>query len=84
MALAHPAARRRDADRPSRDDHRARGVGAWANGTAVRELDFHDTFLAADYAHPADSIPPLVAVAQQKGVDGARLLAAIAAPTRST
>jgi 2-methylcitrate dehydratase len=52
---------------------------AWANGTAVRELDFHDTFLAADYAHPADSIPPLVAVAQQKRLDGARLLAAIAA-----
>jgi 2-methylcitrate dehydratase len=53
--------------------------GAWANGTAVRELDFHDTFLAAAYAYPADSIPPLVAVAQQKGVDGERLLAAIAA-----
>jgi 2-methylcitrate dehydratase len=52
---------------------------AWANGTAVRELDFHDTFLAADYAHPADSIPPVVAVAQQKGGDGARLLAAITA-----
>jgi 2-methylcitrate dehydratase len=52
---------------------------AWANGTAVRELDFHDTFLAADYAHPADSIPPLVAVAQQKSRDGARLLSAIAA-----
>jgi 2-methylcitrate dehydratase len=50
---------------------------AWANGTAVRELDFHDTFLAADYAHPADNIPPLVAVAQQKRVTGARLLAAI-------
>jgi 2-methylcitrate dehydratase len=52
---------------------------AWANGTAVRELDFHDTFLAADYAHPADSIPPLLAVAQQKRLDGARLLTAIAA-----
>ncbi len=51
---------------------------AWANGTAVRELDFHDTFLAADYAHPGDNIPPLVAVAQQKGIDGARLVAAIA------
>jgi 2-methylcitrate dehydratase len=51
---------------------------AWANGTAVRELDFHDTFLAADYAHPADSIPPLLAVAQQKDLDGARLLTAIA------
>ena len=58
---------------------------AWANGTAVRELDFHDTFLAADYAHPADSIPPLVAVAQQKGV-GRRAAPRRhrASPTRST
>src|SRR5690348_12092061 len=24
---------------------------AFANGVAVRELDFHDTFLAADYSH---------------------------------
>src|SRR5438093_1572399 len=38
---------------------------AWANGVAVRELDMHDTFLAADYSHPADNIPPLIAVAQQ-------------------
>jgi 2-methylcitrate dehydratase len=51
---------------------------AWANGTAVRELDFHDTFLAAEYAHPADCIPPLIAVAQQKALPGARLLGAIA------
>ena len=47
---------------------------AWANGVAVRELDFHDTFLAADYSHPADNIPPLVAVAQQMGRSGADLL----------
>jgi len=40
---------------------------AWANGTAVRELDFHDTFLAADYSHPGDNIPPILAVAQQVG-----------------
>ncbi|NNG05752.1 MAG: MmgE/PrpD family protein [Inquilinus sp.] len=52
---------------------------AWANGTAVRELDFHDTYLAADYAHPGDSIPPLTAVAQQVGADGAALLRGIAA-----
>jgi 2-methylcitrate dehydratase len=38
---------------------------AWANGVAVRELDMHDTFLAADYSHPADNIPPILAVAQQ-------------------
>ncbi len=38
---------------------------AWANGTAVRELDMHDTFLSADYSHPADNIPPILAVSQQ-------------------
>jgi len=43
---------------------------AWANGTAVRELDFHDTFLAADYSHPGDNIPPILAVAQSLGCNG--------------
>ena len=52
---------------------------AWANGTAVRELDFHDTFLAADYSHPADNIPPLLAVAQQMGRTGAELLRGLVA-----
>ena len=50
---------------------------AWANGTAVRELDFHDTFLAADYSHPGDNIPPLLAVAQQKRLNGHDLLKGI-------
>ena len=50
---------------------------AWANGTALRELDMHDTFLAADYSHPADSIPPLLAVAQQCQCNGEDLLYAI-------
>jgi 2-methylcitrate dehydratase len=52
---------------------------AWANGVAVRELDFHDTFLAAEYSHPGDNIPPILAVAQAKGRDGAALLRGIAA-----
>ncbi|MFI9271246.1 MmgE/PrpD family protein [Kitasatospora sp. NPDC052896] len=52
---------------------------AWANGTAVRELDFHDTFLAADYSHPGDNIPPLLAVAQHTGRGGADLLRGITA-----
>ena len=51
---------------------------AWANGVAVRELDFHDTFLAADYSHPGDNIPPLMAVAQHSRATGAQLVAAIA------
>ena len=50
---------------------------AWTNGTAVRELDFHDTFLAADYSHPGDNIPPLLAVAQQKRLNGHDLLKGI-------
>ena len=50
---------------------------AWSNGTAVRELDFHDTFLAADYSHPGDNIPPLLSVAQQNKNSGLDLLKGI-------
>jgi len=50
---------------------------AWANGTAVRELDYHDTFLAADYSHPGDNIPAILAVAQQKGCNGMDLIRGI-------
>jgi 2-methylcitrate dehydratase len=51
---------------------------AWANGVAVRELDFHDTFLAADYSHPGDNIPPILAVAQHVGASGADLVRGLA------
>jgi len=55
---------------------------AWANGVAVRELDYHDTFLAAEYSHPGDNIPPIVAVAQHlaaaRGLTGHELVRGIA------
>src|SRR5690554_6068230 len=55
---------------------------AWANGVAVRELDYHDTFLAADYSHPADNIAPILAVAQhlaeRRGLTGDDVVRAIA------
>ncbi|WP_431284161.1 MmgE/PrpD family protein [Humitalea sp. 24SJ18S-53] len=51
---------------------------AWANGTAVRELDMHDTFLAADYSHPGDNIPPILAVAQTMGKSGKDLIRGLA------
>jgi len=51
---------------------------AWANGVAVRELDFHDTFLAAEYSHPADNIPPILAVAQHAGRSGRDLIRGLA------
>ena len=81
MALAHPAA-------PGRAGATVFGMAdtvrvspewaAWANGTAVRELDHHDTFLAADYSHPGDNIPPMLAVGQQLGKSGAELLRGLA------
>jgi 2-methylcitrate dehydratase len=81
MALAHPAA-------PGRNGATVFGMpdtvrvspewAAWANGTAVRELDMHDTFLAADYSHPGDNIPPILAVAQQLDQSGADLLRGLA------
>ncbi len=55
---------------------------AWANGVTVRELDYHDTFLAAEYSHPGDNIPPILAVAQhaarRSALGGGDLLRAIA------
>ncbi|KRE64463.1 MmgE/PrpD family protein [Arthrobacter sp. Soil761] len=51
---------------------------AWANGVAVRELDYHDTFLAAEYSHPGDNIPPILAVAQHVGSSGKDLIRGIA------
>jgi 2-methylcitrate dehydratase len=47
----------------------------------VRELDFHDTFLAEEYSHPGDNIPPVVAVAQHaaaRGLTGADVVRGIA------
>ena len=83
MALGHPHPKASE-----RDGATVFGVGpakrfspewaAWANGTAVRELDMHDTFLAADYSHPGDNIPPVLAVAQHMGRSGKDLIRGLA------
>lgn len=81
QALSHPYAGAKHGATVSGVDPATRVSpewAAWANGVAVRELDYHDTFLAADYSHPGDNIPPLVAVAQHTGRDGAALVRAIA------
>lgn len=70
MALAHPRAGGSTVFGMPNDQKFSCEWAAWANGTAVRELDYHDTFLAADYSHPGDNIPPILAVAQQMGKTG--------------
>ncbi|SDQ38551.1 MmgE/PrpD family protein [Leucobacter chromiiresistens] len=85
QALAHPVSRGGRGSAilglPSRGDDALRSSpewAAWANGVAVRELDYHDTFLAAEYSHPGDNIPPILAVAQHVGADGRALVRGIA------
>ncbi|WP_052852605.1 MmgE/PrpD family protein [Streptomyces avicenniae] len=79
QATAHGAGTRRGASVLGSSARVSPEWAAWANGTAVRELDFHDTYLAADYSHPGDNIPPLLAVAQHTGRTGADLLRGIVA-----
>ncbi len=47
----------------------------------MRELDYHDTFLSAEYSHPGDNIPSITAVAQHlaasRRLTGAELLRGI-------
>jgi 2-methylcitrate dehydratase len=77
QALAHPRESGATVFGLTPDQRFEAEWAAWANGTAVRELDMHDTFLAADYSHPGDNIPAMVAVAQQCKRSGADLLRGI-------
>ncbi len=78
MALCHPVKGGARVFGLSNDQGFSPEWAAWANGTAVRELDMHDTYLAADYSHPGDNIPPVLAVAQKKGCSGKDLLRGLA------
>ena len=51
---------------------------AFANGALVRYLDFNDTYLSLEPAHPSDNIAPLLACAQAYGKSGLDLILAIA------
>lgn len=51
---------------------------AFANGCHVRYLDYNDTYLSKEPAHPSDNIPVALAVAEVTGADGRDLITAIA------
>lgn len=42
----------------------------FANGCAVRYLDFNDTYLSKEAMHPSDNIPAMMAVAEAEGKGG--------------
>src|SRR5512132_4237316 len=51
---------------------------AFANGCLVRYLDYNDTYLSKEPAHPSDPIPAACSVAQACGSGGAELITAVA------
>jgi len=53
-------------------------LAAFANGVMVRYLDYNDTYLSLEPAHPSDNIPACFAAAEACGAGGKELIAAIA------
>jgi len=53
-------------------------LAAFANGALARYLDFNDTYLAKEPAHPSDNIAPILAVGEASRASGKRVIQAIA------
>lgn len=53
-------------------------LAAFANGTMIRYLDYNDTYLSKEPAHPSDNIGAALAVAEEMKASGRELITAIA------
>jgi 2-methylcitrate dehydratase len=53
-------------------------LATFANGALVRYLDFNDTYLAKEPAHPSDNIAAVLAVGEAARASGKRVIQAIA------
>ncbi|MGA6826113.1 MmgE/PrpD family protein [Nitrospira sp. NS4] len=53
-------------------------LATFANGALVRYLDFNDTYLAREPAHPSDNIAAVLAVGEASRASGKRVIQAIA------
>ncbi len=54
-------------------------LAAFANGVLFRYLDYNDTYLSKEPAHPSDNIAAVLAIAEINGNDGEDLIASIVA-----
>jgi 2-methylcitrate dehydratase len=53
-------------------------LATFANGALVRYLDFNDTYLAKEPAHPSDNIAAILAVGEASRASGKRVIQAVA------
>jgi 2-methylcitrate dehydratase len=53
-------------------------LATFSNGALVRYLDFNDTYLAKEPAHPSDNIAAILAVGEASHASGKRVIQAIA------
>ncbi|MCG3128464.1 MAG: 2-methylcitrate dehydratase 2 [Phycisphaerae bacterium] len=53
-------------------------LATFSNGALVRYLDFNDTYLSKEPAHPSDNIPAALAVGQVRGASGRDVITATA------
>ncbi|MCS7065691.1 MAG: MmgE/PrpD family protein, partial [Fimbriimonadales bacterium] len=49
---------------------------AFANGLLIRYLDYNDTYLSREPAHPSDNLAAVLAVAEAEGTDGKEAIVA--------
>ncbi len=53
-------------------------LAAFANGGLIRYLDFNDTYLSKEPAHPSDNIPAILSVGEVTHASGKQVIQAIA------
>lgn len=49
----------------------------WANGTAIRYLDYNDTLMSRDPGHPSGNLAGVLALAEAQHVSGCELISAL-------
>lgn len=49
-------------------------LAAFANGTMIRYLDYNDTYLSKEPAHPSDNLSAALAASEAEGADGKALI----------